>query len=39
MRIFRIANWVRVRSNSEVLVMFVTTYGASTARNSYEWHK
>jgi len=39
LRIFRIAKWKRVRSNSEMLVMFVTTYGASSARNSFEWHK
>jgi len=39
MIICRTAEWVGVVSASEVMVMFVTTYGEVTARNISEWRK
>jgi hypothetical protein len=39
MRICRTAEKVRVLSDSEMLVMFVTVDGEVTARNISKWHK
>jgi hypothetical protein len=37
--VYRKAEWVRIVSDSELFVMFVTPNGEDTARNNSEWHK